>query len=131
MGNSMGNDMGNDMDGNKGNDVIDLATFRALQDSAGADFVAELVDAYLEEAPRMLETLRTSLAARDADAFRRAAHSLKSNSMTFGANALAAIARELELTTREVVEQGDARVLDAAAGEQQRVAAALQELTNA
>ena len=45
----------------------------------------------------MLDDLRDALAARDADRFRRAAHSLKSNSNTFGARTLGAMARDLEL----------------------------------
>jgi histidine phosphotransfer protein HptB len=77
--------------------VIDQAVFRELQDAAGADFVAELVDTFLEEAPGMLAALRQARAAGDADAFRRAAHSLKSNGLTFGAAPLAAAARALEL----------------------------------
>lgn len=77
--------------------VIDEATFRELQDAAGAEFVAELVDTFLEEAPGMLAALRKARAAGDADAFRRAAHSLKSNGLTFGATSLAAVARSLEL----------------------------------
>ena len=58
----------------------------------------ELVDTFLEEAPRMLDELRAALAAKDADRFRRAAHSLKSNSNTFGALKLGAMARDLELS---------------------------------
>ncbi len=46
----------------------------------------------------MLDDLRRSLAAQNADQFRRAAHSLKSNSNTFGALTLGAMAKELELT---------------------------------
>ncbi len=38
--------------------VIDLAVFRELQETAGADFVTELVDTFLEEAPAMLAELR-------------------------------------------------------------------------
>ena len=68
-----------------------------LQDATGAEFVAELVDTFLQEAPAMLDDLRHALAARDADTFRRAAHSLKSNGNTFGALALGALARDLEL----------------------------------
>ena len=45
----------------------------------------------------MLAELRSARAAGDAERFRRAAHSLKSNSNTFGALALGALARELEL----------------------------------
>ena len=114
-----------------GAQAIDLDTFRALEDSAGADFVVELVDAFLEDAPKMLDTLRASLAARDTVAFRRTAHSLKSNGMTFGALALSEMARELESSAASVVEKGDAGVLDALVIEEQRVAAALRELRHA
>jgi HPt (histidine-containing phosphotransfer) domain-containing protein len=45
----------------------------------------------------MLAELRSARAAADAERFRRAAHSLKSNGMTFGATTLGALARALEL----------------------------------
>ena len=77
--------------------AIDRATFAELQATAGADFVRELVDTFLEEAPPMLAELGDALASSRADAFRRAAHSLKSNASTFGALTLAAMARDLEL----------------------------------
>jgi len=77
--------------------TIDPVAFSELQASAGEDFVRELIDTFLEEAPAMLATLRRALASGDGDAFRRAAHSLKSNSQTFGAQALGALARSLEL----------------------------------
>jgi HPt (histidine-containing phosphotransfer) domain-containing protein len=47
--------------------------------------VRELVDTFLAEAPSMLADLRESLASGEAERFRRAAHSLKSNGNTFGA----------------------------------------------
>ena len=77
--------------------IIDPATFGELQSSAGADVAGELVDTFVAEAPGMLDALRSALAQGDADGFRRAAHSLKSNSLTFGATHLGALARELEL----------------------------------
>jgi HPt (histidine-containing phosphotransfer) domain-containing protein len=77
--------------------LIDRATFTDLRENVGAEFVAELVDTFLEEAPGMLAQLRTALALSDADAYRRAAHSLKSNANTFGAHGLASKARDLEL----------------------------------
>ena len=104
--------------------AIDMLTFTELQETAGADFVAELVGTFLEEAPRMLAELRRALAAQSPDTFRRAAHSLKSNSNTFGASRLAEMARELELgglVTRPAP-------LDALEAEYQRVARALTEL---
>jgi CheY-like chemotaxis protein len=77
--------------------AIDPHTFDELQANAGADFVAELVDTFAEEAPPLVAELRAALAAGAAERFRRAAHSLKSNSSTFGAVALADRARALEL----------------------------------
>jgi HPt (histidine-containing phosphotransfer) domain-containing protein len=78
--------------------TIDPAIFAELKDTAGADFVCELVATFAdEEAPQMLAELRDALAAGSADRFRRAAHSLKSNAMTFGALPLGELARGLEL----------------------------------
>jgi len=108
--------------------TIDAATFAELQDSAGADFVKELVQTFLEEAPGMLKELREALAAGNADAFRRAAHSLKSNSLTFGALALGALAREQELGGFDAARRSDA--LAALEAEYGRVADALTELSH-
>jgi HPt (histidine-containing phosphotransfer) domain-containing protein len=110
--------------------TIDRATFDELKQTAGADFVAELVDTFLVEAPRMLDELRGALAGKETDKFRRTAHSLKSNSNTFGALALGAMARELELSGMDPAKANDAK-LDALATEYSKVAAALTELKNA
>lgn len=106
--------------------LIDIPTFTALQEAAGAEFVVELVDTFLEEAPTMLAELRSAQTAGNADTFRRAAHSLKSNSNTFGATKLGEMARDLE--------QGgliaDVGPLEALEAEFQRAAAALKALAN-
>jgi len=109
--------------------TIDRPTFEALQETAGAEFVGELVDTFLAEAPIMLSELRSALAAGNADAFRRAAHSLKSNSNTFGALALGALAKNLELTGLAPAAASHGATLDALDAEYARVAAALKELT--
>ncbi len=111
--------------------TIDRATFDALRETTGAEFAMELVDTFLEEAPTMLNDLRVSLAAKDADKFRRAAHSLKSNSNTFGALTLGAMARELELSGLARVLEDGKQPLDALDEEYSRVAAALTELRDA
>jgi histidine phosphotransfer protein HptB len=77
-------------------DVIDRRVFAELQSTAGEEFVAELIGTFLEEAPRMLAELRDAAGQGHADRYRRAAHSLKSNALTFGATQLAAQARALE-----------------------------------
>ena len=105
---------------------IDDVAFAELQESAGADFVGELVDTFLEEAPRMLDELRAAAAAGNSEAFRRAAHSLKSNANTFGALGLGTLARELELGG--IPAGGADAGLAALAAEYARVAARLREL---
>jgi histidine phosphotransfer protein HptB len=83
------------------NSVIDQAVFDSLKETMGADYTVELVNAFLEEAPALIAQLRPALEAKDADSFRRAAHSLKSNAATFGATSLFELARELEFMARE------------------------------
>ena len=111
--------------------AIDRATFDALKETTGAEFALELVDTFLQEAPSMLDDLRRALAAKDAEKFRRTAHSLKSNSNTFGALTLGAMARELELGDMATVSERGGQPLDALAEEYSRVAAALTELRHA
>ena len=111
--------------------AIDRATFEELKSTAGAEFVHELIDTFLTEAPVMLDDLRHALAMNDADRFRRAAHSLKSNSHTFGALSLGAMARELELGGLRSVRDTDGAPLEALTLEYARVARSLTELKRA
>jgi histidine phosphotransfer protein HptB len=108
--------------------VIDRAVYAELQETAGSEFAAELMDTFLEEAPRMLAELRNACAQSHAERFRRAAHSLKSNSNTFGASKLAALARELELKGLDADPARDTAALMALEAEYARAAAALKTL---
>lgn len=80
---------------------IDLKIFNELREATGAEFISELVHAFLEDAPVQITQMRLALTASDVEAFRRAAHTLKSNAATFGAAELSALARELEMLGRE------------------------------
>lgn len=106
------------------NTLIDTQTFGELQANAGEGFVAELVGTFAEEAPQILADLRAALQAGEADRFRRAAHSLKSNSNTFGATRLAELARTLELGGMPA----SATPLDALEAEYARTVSALVQL---
>jgi HPt (histidine-containing phosphotransfer) domain-containing protein len=81
--------------------VIDKATFEELKQLSGADFINELIDAFLEDGPQMIGQMEAALAAGDVESFRRNAHSLKSNANTFGAKELGALAKELEMMGKE------------------------------
>jgi HPt (histidine-containing phosphotransfer) domain-containing protein len=80
---------------------IDMIAFNALKEMSGADFIGELIDTFLDDAPQLIKEMKSALKAKDAETFRRAAHSLKSNGATFGANHLSALAKELEMLGRE------------------------------
>ena len=72
----------------------------------------------------MLAELRSAQATGTADAFRRAAHSIKSNSHTFGATKLGDMARDIELGGMIT----DPAPIDALEAEYLRAAAALKDL---
>ena len=81
--------------------VIDQATFEELKQISGDDFINELIDAFLDDAPGMLNNMKTALETKDVESFRRNAHSMKSNANTFGATELGALAKELEFMAKE------------------------------
>lgn len=81
--------------------VIDRATFEELKQISGADFINELIDAFLDDGPHMINQMEAALAAGDVESFRRNAHSLKSNANTFGATELGMLSKELETMGKE------------------------------
>jgi CheY-like chemotaxis protein len=79
-----------------GASLIDHSILARLRTTAGADFVAELVQAFAEDAPGLLDEMCSAEAAGEGARFMGAAHALKSNAQTFGAFSLAEAARVLE-----------------------------------
>lgn len=70
-----------------------------MRDMAGenaAEIMTELIDCYLEEAPKLLQAMSKAVAHGDAKALRQAAHTLKSSSLSYGAVNLSNLCRELE-----------------------------------
>jgi CheY-like chemotaxis protein/HPt (histidine-containing phosphotransfer) domain-containing protein len=75
---------------------FDDNALQSLRDLGGEDFLAEVIDTFLADAPTLLATLHRSLDENDAEELRRAAHTLKSNSSTLGAEPFCDLCRELE-----------------------------------
>ena len=80
-------------------------TLERLADSFGGgaegwEFVRELIETFLEDAPQQLTALRNAVDQGDAEEARRAAHTLKSNAATFGATELSELCAELEARAR-------------------------------
>lgn len=88
--------------------AIDRDVLDELEQSVGDDraFLRELVETYLDDAPRQIAALRSGIANGDVELTNRAAHTLKSTSASIGALGLSAMARELQTMT--AVETTDA-----------------------
>ena len=99
-----------------------------LTATMGGAFIAELIDTFGEDARELITALRRALAETDLDAFRRAAHSLKSTSETLGAVRLAAAARELEAMARAGSVEGARARLERLVGEYEIVTRLLGDL---
>jgi len=112
-------------------DAIDHAVLEGLLESVGGDreFLAELLQTYFDDAPRLLEAMHAALSAGSAEEFRRAAHSLKSNSASFGAMPLSRMSKELEDMGRAGTLDGAGKGVAAAEAEYARVKAALEAAT--
>ena len=80
-------------------DAVDIAVLRRLQAAqvdGEPDVVVELIDLYLDDTPRRLAEISTSLIQRDALSLRQAAHGLKGSSATLGAGRTARLCEEIE-----------------------------------
>lgn len=111
-------------------EVIDRTILDGLLDSVGNDreFLAELLQAYFDDSPNLLAAMYTALAAGDAEAFRRAAHSLKSNSTNFGAMALSRMCKQLEGLGKSGTLDGAEATIAQVEAEYARVKGVLQAL---
>jgi len=110
-------------------EAIDTETLQAFREAIGLNadqFLAQLIDVYLEETPLLMQAIHTAVAQNDAVAMQQAAHTLKSSSASLGAISFSKLCEKLEslghsstmAEAREVVVQFDS--------EYERVKIALQ-----
>jgi GAF domain-containing protein/CheY-like chemotaxis protein/HPt (histidine-containing phosphotransfer) domain-containing protein len=81
---------------------VDASVLDRLAESMGGDdaFVTELIEQFVTDSPALVAAARRGLEAGDSDEVRRAAHTLKSNAATFGANELADRSSRLEVAAK-------------------------------
>jgi PAS domain S-box-containing protein len=91
---------------------LDDDALQNLRDLGGDDFLAEVIDAFLADAPTLLATLRSSLEEGNSEELRRAAHTLKSNGATLGAEGFAELCRTLEQRAKAGELKGAAELVD-------------------
>lgn len=111
-------------------DIIDPTVFAAMVADTGDDatFINELIDTFCVDSLKLLEQMHAALALNNVDEFRRAAHSLKSNSANLGAVRLSGLAKELEMIARAGTLEGAAGRLPHVEVETRQASAALEKM---
>lgn len=94
--------------------MLDKTAIERLRRLGGDAFLGEMIDLFLENAPRRIEAARQADAKRDFAGVQRAVHSLKSTAGNVGARRVQSLAEQIEEM--------------AADGEGDRVAPLLKEL---
>ncbi len=107
---------------------LEATALESLRELGGDDFLTQVIDEFLADAPNLLAALRRSLEQDDADELRRAAHTLKSNGATFGAEEFSELCRELEEAAKSGQLAGAPALADRIEREYARVEEALTAL---
>jgi signal transduction histidine kinase/ligand-binding sensor domain-containing protein/DNA-binding response OmpR family regulator len=86
-----------------GSHILDSKTWEGLkhlETLTGPGAIADLVDAFLTDAPSRFQRLELAIAAGDGESASRDAHDLKANAATLGAFRLAGVMAEIEAVAR-------------------------------
>jgi CheY-like chemotaxis protein len=111
--------------------LLDPAAIQQLRDTLGdkADtMLPELIANFCLDAPKLILDARQALANGQTEEVRRAAHTLKSTSATFGATELSELARQLESRARDGLLEGAGVLLKQIQATYERTWAALELL---
>ncbi|MCZ7574724.1 MAG: response regulator [Ardenticatenaceae bacterium] len=111
--------------------VLDLAALKRLRNTLGkqADaMLPALLDTFFKDTPRLIADAQRGWEQEQPADVRRAAHSLKSTSATFGAMALSTLARELEYNARDGALEGAGELLARIRAEYEQAKVALEAL---
>ncbi len=76
--------------------ILDKEVLESLRTSMGDEFFIELLDVFLLDSQAMLADLSSAAQAHDIETLRLTAHTLKSNSASFGATELSRLCSDLE-----------------------------------
>ncbi|HKD93274.1 MAG TPA: GAF domain-containing protein [Gaiellaceae bacterium] len=107
---------------------LDDGALGSLRDLGGDEFLAEVIDAFLGDAPELIATLRRSVDEQSPEELRRAAHTLKSNGATLGAEVFAELCRTLEHQAKAGELDGASELVDRVEQEYQALEKALSAL---
>lgn len=110
--------------------LINTESWEAMKAMTEPAFLATLIDVFLTDSPELIQQMRSGMSTGDIELVRRAAHSLKSNSATFGAERLANVSRELEMVAKGGTLDGAEPKLAAVEIEYTQLLPVLMELKN-
>jgi two-component system sensor histidine kinase/response regulator len=103
-----------------------LDSIRALQREGSPDVVSKVINIYLKESPKFLQSLREAVPAGNGEAMKKAAHTLKSTSANVGAVELAKLCKEIEnLGSIDITDNAVPNLLVRIEAEYERVMGAL------
>ncbi len=94
------------------------------------EFKLQIIDAFLEDAPDLLEKMQHAAASGEPSNLRLAAHTLKSNSADFGAGALRDLCKNGESMGQKGILQGADELVSDIVIEYKRLETVLQKLRN-
>ena len=113
-------------------EIIDQDELLALKETLGTKveiMLPALVNNYFKQAETLLNDARKASLDQRLEDLRRYAHTLKSNSATFGARKLAEIASQLEEQAKLGINEDGMRLIQLAEAEYERVRSALKAMT--
>lgn len=85
------------------NDLVDWAEFEAVREQLGANF-ARILRYFAEDGIKSVEAIEQAMRDKASVALIVPAHTLKGESLQFGAQPLSALAEKIEMTARHLVE---------------------------
>lgn len=103
---------------------LDTETLQALKE---IDALQEVIDIYLDSAPKLLQRIQEAVRTEQPDDLREAAHSLKSTSAALGAFELSEMAKKMEVMGRFGNTSSARNMLEDIEAEYQRVKKALDQ----
>jgi histidine phosphotransfer protein HptB len=109
---------------------IDTQVLESLLDMLESDqeVLAEIINCYLVESPKIVATMQTSVTNEDADTLYKAAHSLKSSSASLGAMNLYQLCLQLELKGKSGNLEGVLELMSQLINEYAQVEIALKKI---
>ncbi len=111
------------------NPILDPQVLDSLRQLAGAKastLINTIIGQYFEDSPEKLQAIATAAAEKDADALRKAAHSLRSSSANLGAITVAELCKTVENIARTGTTEGTSEAIAQLPTEYAKVEIALQ-----